>query len=90
MGKERRPMDEIRAMIDAVAWRTMDSAPKDGTRVLVYVPDDDDGEIYKVVRYSLDSWGPKPGWIARGWWGAEDIPIAWKPIDPPPAIDFES
>jgi hypothetical protein len=80
--------DEIKALIDAVAWWPMESAPKNGTRVLIYVPDDDDGEVYKVAY-----WGDlaaRPGWWSRGWWGEESAPVAWKPLDPPPFIEFES
>lgn len=63
-------------------WRTIDSAPKDGTEVLVCRPDGDEWEMR--VAY----------WTGRRWWlevydnGLERSsiyePTHWRPLPPPP------
>lgn len=63
-------------------WRRMETAPKDGTRILIWDPNDDDGETYKIAY-----WGPKPyptGWTFRGGWLAADEPDGWRPLPVPP------
>lgn len=64
-------------------WRLIDNAPKDVT-VLIYVPDDDDGEIYKVAK--LSNLAAQPGWFYRGGWLAKDEPTHWRPLLPPKSV----
>lgn len=76
-------LDELKHLADRLLWRPMESAPRDGTRILIYVPDDDDGETHKVA-----SWGPSPyrsGWSYRGGWMAGDVPQCWMPLPEPPS-----
>lgn len=64
------------------AWQPIETAPKDGTRILIFVPDDDDGDCFKVAYYGGH---PKQrGWLARGFWGADDVPSHWQPLPLPP------
>ena len=77
-------LDDFAKLADQVLWRPMDSAPRDGSCILIYVPQDDDGEAYKVAR-----WGsPHPtGWNFRGGWLAGDEPQCWMPLPEPPHQD---
>ena len=56
-------------------WFTIDSAPKDGTRVLLCFMDPDIGEDYEVGIY-VPNYGC-PGWYAAGTFVN---PVAWIPI----------
>ncbi len=65
-------------------WLLGINAPRDGTRILIWVPSDDDGETYKVAY-----WGPKPnptGWVYRGGWLAAGEVEFWRPLPEPPPI----
>lgn len=72
----------LRNEFETAGWHPIKSAPRDGTRILIWVPNDDDGETYKVAY-----WGPKPhptGWNFRGGWLAADEPECWQQLQPPP------
>ena len=78
-------MDEFEELLNRTLWRPMETAPRDGSRILIWYPNDDDGETYKIVQ-----WGPSPhptGWSFRGGWLAEKEPIAWMPLPDPPYTD---
>lgn len=65
-------------------WRTMETAPKDGTPVLGY-----DGWTMNTIRYVQPYHR-----VGRGWWAlvdggpyADDVdwfPTHWMPLPPPP------
>lgn len=64
-------------------WRTIDSAPRDGTDLLLYGKCEHDGRAYAADR--------NVGWCCEesptGWMG-RDLPIRpthWMPLPPPPA-----
>jgi hypothetical protein len=70
----------------ADGWRTIESAPKDGTRVLVYRP--------RVV-YDGITWMPeidKDRWSGSSWWESRRIqqPTHWMPLPSPPAEEKTS
>jgi hypothetical protein len=69
-------------------WRTMDSAPKDGTQVLLH---EATGNI-SVGRWDQHKHRqkPKPYWHRdAGFWGITDMqtrqPTAWRPLPEPPS-----
>ena len=61
-------------------WRSMESAPKDGTRVLLVILADDGVE--EVV--GIGHWARVYGWVDDSR-GAEElgIPLRWKPLPRP-------
>lgn len=67
-------------------WRTIDSAPKDGTPVLVPYPifkrgnNTDVPDEYEVM---IVYW-KGVGWD-RGWWMLHEEPTHWQPLPSPPA-----
>ena len=79
-----RELKELRAAIEAAqAWRPIETAPKDGTLVIVGAP----GYASVSAR-----WGWESPWI-DGWWcdghrsdavGPEFTPTHWMPLPPPP------
>ncbi len=70
-------------------WHPMDTAPKDGTRILAYVSSKDDEanicEIWWEPDYIYDDWGRTLG----GWdddWDLSHKPKAWMPRPEPPVL----
>lgn len=64
---------------EAVEWRPIESAPKDGTAVLtIHVGVDRHYEI---------AWFERRGWYgqASGYWQDKDAPTHWQPLPSPPA-----
>lgn len=69
-------------------WRPIDSAPRDGTRFLIY---ESDGT------YSVAWWDDKYIWVRPGAWISEyqrsdtlvRCPTHWMPLPPPPAAGQE-
>lgn len=61
-------------------WRSMKTAPKD-QKILLFVPDDDDGEIFKIGQWT--NLPARPGWFFRGGWLAEDVPSHWSELEVP-------
>jgi hypothetical protein len=57
-------------------WQPISSAPKDGTRILVFEADEDTGETVRVSRWRNDT-------IPAGWAGGER-PSHWLPLPLPP------
>ena len=74
-------------MTPADAWLPIESAPRDGTRVLVYRP----GYDVAVVRWDSDRYAkrPRPLWeddrayLGRTWC-RETPPTHWQPLPAPP------
>lgn len=70
-----------------VGWRTIASAPKDGTPVLVFYPTKYGMERYSVRYWSSGDWGK----ITEGWVDAwrqispNDEPTHWCELEPPTA-----
>jgi hypothetical protein len=71
-------------------WKSIDSAPKDGTRVLLWCPEDKSlwfahwarDEWFGVDELGLTRIGHDPGTAVTGW-----FPTLWQPmpLPPPPA-----
>jgi len=66
-------------------WLPIESAPKDGTRILIARP----GYVGEAswIRFdgSEDSYA-REGWVGRGLtsWTGSDAPTVWQPIPAPP------
>lgn len=59
-------------------WQPIETAPRDGTRVLGYeLNDPTDTCPYAVMRFRGEY-----GWVNAGWTGLE--PTHWMPLPPPP------
>lgn len=81
---------EAKAREELNAWQPIETAPKDGTPILIYVPSDDDGDVYKIARWHRDQlvrghllrggWPYAGGWIADG----HDGLAGWMPLPPAP------
>ena len=75
-------------------WQPIETAPKDGTEILLCVPDAnrvDPVMNRRFVGWWWDERRPDPGWIAtppyRDGTGDDDLvsqPTHWMPIDAPP------
>lgn len=72
-------------------WQPMETAPKDGTRILAYVSRKADEanicEIWWEPEYAYDNWCVFFGWWDDDWDLCHE-PIAWMPKPPPPPRDF--
>jgi hypothetical protein len=84
LGDARQTRREIAAAIRAfepasgeyvLGWRTMDSAPKDGTELLAWWSA---GEVHGVVHWS-EGW-----WVENG--DLVSPPTHWKPLDAGPTM----
>ena len=68
--------EEANARADAATWQPIETAPKDGTYVLLYEPRDDDHAI-EVGFYECETW-----------YGMDHIysiyPTHWMPLPKPP------
>ena len=56
------------------AWQPIETAPRDGTLVMVGAP----GCGVSLVRWMLDSWIDEQGFTQGSW------PTHWRPLPPPP------
>lgn len=66
-------------------WHPIETAPKDGTCIMVYVPGDY-ANAYVVVQWDMNEYsGECRGWLeAEGErWSAYE-PSHWMPLPPPP------
>lgn len=70
------------ALPAAAGWQTMESAPKDGTRVITY-----SGGLVGTSRYT-ERFAPQYGDTSPGWYSdhldRRHHPIAWMPLPVPP------
>ncbi len=79
-------------------WQPIETAPKDGTKVLVYVRGDSlypTAASYKSAAYFEKEYGD-PDYMEEGWYWAfgypsdfhEEViePTHWMPLPPPPGI----
>lgn len=70
------------------AWLPIDSAPKDGTRILAFFPDESDW-----YQFSVCCWSARNG----AWWGCspsasgvcDSHPLFWMPLPTAPATSAE-
>lgn len=73
-----------RAHLDSLkngGWKTIESAPRDGTVILSYL-----ASLLPVNRYRLVYWDTEiSAWYYSNGIGAIE-PDFWKPLDPPPAL----
>jgi hypothetical protein len=58
-------------------WQPIDSAPKDGTRILIYEAEQGEPGTVRVSCWRNDT-------IPAGWTGGEHPPTHWLPLPPPP------
>jgi len=65
-------------------WKKIDSAPKDGTKVLGYDPEDNG---YISVMYFQPRWNE--GWISADYDAVQFNPTHWMPLPPRPLTDEE-
>lgn len=64
--------------LEAQEWRDIESAPKDGTRVLLFVP-----PYGPSTGHFEDSSLSVPHWIMHSVLNKEANPTHWKPLTPP-------
>lgn len=76
--------------IDSIGWRPMDSAPRDGTRILTFnitpTEDEDTGRVESVEAISIAYWC-LGGWMeypARPRWIRDQRHLCWMPLPPFP------
>ena len=70
-------------LIEEREWRTMESAPKDGTRVLLFVPPY--GPSTGHYAPARTNWGPKASlWVAHSVLNKVAAPTHWMPLPQPP------
>jgi hypothetical protein len=73
------------ALLPKDEWRTMESAPKDGTIILIGRPDERFDEDYcHVARWSDDWWQVHDGKEDRPLRGS--APRIWQPLPAPPTL----
>lgn len=66
-------------------WQRMDSAPRDGTRVLLIVPPH--GVSTGHFDMARSNWGPDASlWIAHSVLNKEAHPTYWMPLPLPPEV----
>lgn len=71
-------LSEIKDIVDKLLWRPMDSAPKDGTPILVW-----DGSFYGLAQYT--DWAASDGpWRSVDDPGISHQALCWMPLPPPP------
>lgn len=83
-------------MAQAEDWQDMESAPKDGTTILLHFPGEGDGEMrigYWTDRKLIENGvvvQSESGWrmVDRAEMRPEDDPVAWAPCEPPPPEKF--
>ena len=67
-------------------WQPIETAPKDGTRILVPYPIFDPGNLtaspdrYEII---VVHWR-EVGWVSDGAWMLHEDPTHWMPLPPPP------
>jgi hypothetical protein len=69
---------------EAAGWRPIETAPKDGTHILMWRPSKA-GAVVKEAWWQTDSpFGP--GWGGHGWMYSTWLqPTHWMPLPPPPS-----
>lgn len=91
-------LDEAADALQAQGWRSIETAPKDGTEVLIW--NDEGHEIASWGDHEddgSDQPGHDEGWIGtfafpgRSWgnsmqWEAQGQPSHWMPLPPPPTL----
>jgi hypothetical protein len=67
-------------------WRSMESAPRDGTRILTWgsLHDDGSADMGEVPAVQLSRYGHYGWWSAE--WGCHE-PTLWQPLPHPPPVD---
>jgi hypothetical protein len=60
-------------------WQPISTAPKDGTRILIFEAQLGTAGIVRVSRWRDDT-------IPNGWTGAENAPSHWLPLPVPPNV----
>jgi hypothetical protein len=68
-------------------WQPIETAPKDGTRILLFDPSDDDGESVKLGHFVLPVYRAQGsgGWLCnRADWMALHEPSHWMPLPETP------
>lgn len=90
----RTPERRLPGCIDRIGWRPMDSAPRDGTRILTFnvtpTEDEDTGRTENVRAISIAYWC-LGGWMeypARPRWIQGQQHLCWMPLPPFPAHDL--
>lgn len=71
---------------ETTRWRAMAEAPKDGSRVLIYVRGQIDGEPVQIARWAPFDYGEAPCWVTdqgEFFFGAS----GWQPLPGAPAND---
>jgi len=79
-----RITDAAIAAYEAAQWRTIDSAPKDGTPILAY----ESGEppCVVVATYRVNGGRTHLVWMSCCYEMADlQVPTHWRPLPPPPA-----
>lgn len=69
-------------------WQTLESAPKDGSRILVCWARPGEETHYELVFWNeyRDAWSASDGGWGSDRWRADDAPTHWMPLPEPPEI----
>jgi len=86
----RRPLGKFIAELrrkQVAAWQPIDTAPKDGTRVLLYAPTRPHDGAQQVGCFLPPAESGDKGcwWIADGRY--QDWPTHWQPLPSPPKVE---
>ena len=71
-----------------LAWQPIETAPKDGTRVLAFVPGENGGP--RILNWCSDAewlhgWEDERGVILKDHPSSSGAPTHWMPLPPPPS-----
>ena len=67
-------------------WQPIETAPKDGTRILAYWPDTYGNNSAVQVETWWGPWGKASTWqSAFEWADGACVPTHWMPLPPPPS-----
>lgn len=72
---------KVKAALDQMGWQTIDTAPKDGSHIMVF-----NQYCILIAAYDEPNYEDDPCWIDLGSsYPIEPIPTHWMPLPQPPA-----
>ena len=76
---------DMRELLDATEWRPIATAPRDGTRLLLYWFGSCGADEIQVGRWENPGIGDYPGYWVDGYGGSCE-PTHWRPLPPRPSV----